>query len=484
MFSLIPQPKKIFYTGGRLSSLPPIDLKKDAGLPDDGSYNIEIAGSRCAITAGGETGFRLAGVTLDQLDAARRGFPRCTIEDSPTYGYRGVMFDCSRHFIPVDELKKLLSSAAFFKYNYFHWHLSDDQGWRIESRLFPELTQIGSVRPFSKFGSVYEPGEYGGFYTREQIGDVVSFCAGLNMTVVPEIDMPGHCSALLAAHPELSCAKTPVAVKTRGGIFGDILCAGDNSVFDFLEKLLGETAELFPGEYFHIGGDETPKTAWKACPACRERIRSEGLRDEEELQGYFTRRAAEIVRSLGKKPIVWNDAVNCCPLPPDITVQYWMGKPENTAAHAERGGKVIMSDFYHCYTDYSYGQTPLSKCLSYDPAPRVFNEAQAKNIIGIETPLWGEYVRDIGRAGYQFYPRAAALAETAWNGGPASPAAREGFADAFRALSPRLVSLGVTPAPEADWDPGVLGRAGRLLSFWRRNFAPETIGDFLKLKKE
>lgn len=308
--SILPKPRELqigegFYQG----ELQQVKQIGDDSLETEG-YRLKIGAQAIEMRAKTQVGFYYAEQTLRQLQRQNGGkLPLCEIVDAPVFAHRGFMLDCVRHFFPVTDLKRLIEAAARMKLNRFHWHLTDDQGWRIQIDAFPKLTQLASMRPCSNFGRYREAGPHGGFYTKEEIREIVAFCAERQITVIPEIEMPGHASALLSAYPEFSCDGKPVQVKTRGGVHADTLCAGKEETYAALESILTEVMELFPGKRIHLGGDEAPKDHWKACPLCQRKMRQEGLKSEVELQCWFTDRMADFLKSHGREAVVWNDAL-------------------------------------------------------------------------------------------------------------------------------------------------------------------------------
>lgn len=456
---VIPQPNKVIFTGGSFPLpggshiLEHTERREDLSLGQE-EYRLQVKRDGAILTAATAQGFFYGEQTLLQMERSyERRLPCLRIQDQPRFPYRAFMLDSARHFWTVPQVKQMIDAAVLFKFNTFHWHLTDDQGWRIEIDAYPELVEIGSVRRRSAFGTVIDENEYRGHYTKEDIREIVRYCEERFIEVVPEFDIPGHTSAVLAAFPELSCTGKPVEVQQTQGIFKDILCAGKEEAFTFAKTVLGEMAELFPGRYIHIGGDEAPKTRWKACPLCQERIKAEGLKNEEELQGYFTNRIAEYLATLGKTPMVWNESLKSGILNQTIIPIHWMDKKPVTdcARWVNHGGHMVNGDFFHYYTDYEYTRTPLKKTYSYDPAPRGVKPAALSGLLGVETMLWTEHVRDMGRMGYMAYPRFAAVAESGWT----LPVHKDenGFKEAFRHVTPRLKELGITPASPKKWNP-------------------------------
>jgi len=354
--------------------------------------------------------------------------PVVYIQDQPRFSYRGMHLDVSRHIFPVAFIKKYIDLLAFYKYNYFHWHLTDDQGWRIGIKQYPRLTEIGSTRKETIVGhqgnepEVFDGKAYGGFYTREEIKEVVGYAASKYITIVPEIEMPGHALAALSAYPELGCTGGPYETATRWGVFDDVFCTKDE-VFVFLENVLTEVADLFPGPYIHIGGDEVPKTRWKACKACQLRMKQEGLHSEEELQSYFVQRIEKIVAARGKRIIGWDEILEGG-LAPNATVMSWRGTEGGIAA-ARLGHDVIMTPGSHCYFDhYQFdrtteplaigGLTQLSKVYAFEPVPDALNNAESKHILGAQANVWTEYLQQPDDISYMILPRMAAMAEVNW----------------------------------------------------------------------
>jgi hypothetical protein len=329
------------------------------------------------------------------------------------------MLDVARHFRSVSFVKRYLDVMALLKLNVLHLHLVDDQGWRLEIKRYPKLTDIGSRRPGQE-----------GFYTQDEIREIVRYAAERFITVVPEIEMPGHCLASLAAYPELSCSGGPFAVQTRWGITPDIYCAGNEAVFTFLENMLDEVLPLFPGTFVHIGGDECLKDRWKACPKCQARMKTEGLRDEHELQSWFIKRMERWLNVRGRRLIGWDEILEGG-LAPNATVMSWRGMEGGIAA-ARAGHDVIMTPTTHCYLDYEYILLPLEKVYAFEPVP---DGVPPERVLGLQGNLWSEFTpteQDVDR---QVFPRLCALAEVAW-----SPAARRDWTD-FQARLPACLDL-------------------------------------------
>lgn len=438
-----------------------IVLKIDDSLDALGQegYRLKVTPTEVVITAKAPAGLFYGGQTLRQLlppailstskvDGVKWTVPCVTIEDYPRFAWRGMMLDTARHFMPKEFVKKFIDVLALHKLNTFHWHLNDDQGWRIEIKKYPELTEISSWRKETVIGrntQQYDGTPHGGFYTQDEIREIVAYAQQRFITVVPEIEMPGHCVAVLAAFPELSCTGGSFEVQTRWGIFSDVYCAGNDQVFAFLEDVLAETMELFPSEYIHIGGDECPKTRWKACPKCQARIKKEGLADEHELQSYFVHRIEKYLNAHGRRIIGWDEILEGG-LAPNATVMSWRG--ENGGIQAARAGHdVVMASNTHLYFDYYQarpeneplsigGFIPLEKVYGYDPVPSVLTDAQKKHIIGVQAQLWAEYISTPEHDEYMAFPRGCALAEIAW-----TPAEKKDYGDFYARLTDHIKRL-------------------------------------------
>jgi len=357
--------------------------------------------------------------------------PCVRIEDRPRYSYRGMHLDVARHFFPVSFIKKYIDYIAMHKMNVLHWHLTEDQGWRIEIPGLEKLTSVGSWRKqtlqghYSDQPHTYDNTPYGGYYTTEEVKEVLAYAAERYVTVIPEIEMPGHSRAALAAYPELSCAGGPFEVMTKWGVSKDIYCAGKEETFAFLEKVLTHVMALFPSEYIHIGGDEAPKDRWEDCPDCQRRIQSEGLKNEHELQSYFIARMEKFINSHGRRIIGWDEILEGG-LAPNATVMSWRGMSGGIAA-ARAGHDVIMTPTSHCYFDYYQGDadteplaigglTTLEKVYSFEPTPGdSLTDDQEKYILGGQANLWTEYIKTPSYAEYMVLPRMCALAEVLWS---------------------------------------------------------------------
>ena len=389
--------------------------------------------------------------------------PRLMIEDYPAFPYRGMHLDVARHFFPVSFIKKYIDLMALHKMNNFHWHLTEDQGWRVEIKKYPLLTEVGAWREETLVGHggrppfVYDGVPYGGFYTQDEIREVLAYAAERYVNVIPEIEMPGHATAALAAYPHLGCTGGPYEVITRWGVFPDVFCAGNDAVFYFLEDVLTEVAELFPSRFIHIGGDECPKTRWSECPKCQARIEAEGLADEYELQSWFIRRIEEFLLTLDRNIIGWDEILEGG-LAPNATVMSWRGTEGGIAA-ARLGQNAIMTPVSHCYFDYYQadpetqplaigGFTDLEKVYGYNPVPEELSEEEARFILGAQGNVWTEYIKTPEHVEYMAFPRAIALAEVVW-----SPASARNYGDFLNRLKKHVQRL---DALHVNYYPGNL----------------------------
>lgn len=422
----------IFSAYDPISGTPlPITLQLVAfdTLVPEGYYSLRVEEDRITITSNRESGLFYGTRTLIQLleIANEQGsIPCLTIVDHPRFSWRGMHLDVVRHFFPVEFVKKYIDLLARYKMNSFHWHLTDDQGWRIEIKQYPKLTEIGGWRSGSQIGPYsrleYDTIPYGGSYTQDEIREVVAYAAARHINVVPEIEMPGHALAALAAYPELGCTGGPYEVEKGWGVFEEVFCPTDTTI-RFLENVLTEVMELFPGPIIHIGGDECPKESWKVCAHCQQLMKEEGLKDEHELQSYFIQRIERFVNSKGRKIIGWDEILEGG-LAPNAAVMSWRGTEGGVTA-AKSGHDAVMSPGSHCYFDHYQGDpaneplafggyTTVQKVYSYEPVPNELNAEQAKHILGAQGNIWTEYILSPEHVEYMALPRMAALAEVLW----------------------------------------------------------------------
>jgi hexosaminidase len=420
----------------------------------EGAYSLTVTSKNIAISGQTASGTFYGMQTLIQLlpvpiPNSRIQIPFVTIKDYPRFAYRGMHLDVGRHFFPVSFVKKYIDYIALHKMNYFHWHLTEDQGWRIEIKKYPKLTSEGAWRNGTIIGRYPGKGNdntrYGGYYTQEEVKEVVRYAKERYVEVIPEIEMPGHGSAAIAAYSWLSCfpaeptaipanmiSKKSVDEQANGkiklvqetwGVFDDVFCAGKDSTFLFLQDVIDEVITLFPSRYFHVGGDECPKTHWKKCPFCQQRMKDNGLKDEHELQSYFIQRIEKYLNSKGKTLIGWDEILEGG-LAPKAVVMSWRGEAGGIAA-ARQNHDVVMTPGAWVYFDHSQslnedsitigGYTPVEKTYSYKPVPDSLNAEQAKHILGAQGNVWTEYMANTRKVEYMIFPRMSALSEVLWS---------------------------------------------------------------------
>ena len=419
-----------------------VNVTRDETMPAE-AYRLFVTSCRIDIVAGGAQGAFYAVQTLRQLlpaaayeadDVRAVELPVVTIEDKPCLGYRGMMLDVGRHFFTVDEVKEALDIMALHKLNVFHWHLTDDQGWRIEIRKYPKLTEIGSVRSRTLIGR--DPGgtydenckfdetPYGGYYTQDEIRDVVNYAAERFITVIPEIEFPGHAVGALASYPWLGCTGEQYEVRQTWDIDDRVFCIAKETTFDFIEGVLEEVLELFPSEYIHIGGAESPTVMWKKCPHCKARMKAERLKRPRRLQNYATARVEKFLNAHGRRLIGWDEILEG-DVTPTATIMSWRGAEGGIKA-AKMGNHAIMAPTTHCYLDYYQtrdtvgeplaigGYLPVEKVYSLDPYEMLTADEQ-RCILGVQANLWTEYIATWPHAEYMLLPRLSALAEVGWS---------------------------------------------------------------------
>ena len=397
------------------------------------AYKLSVDSKGIQITAGSAAGVFYAVQSLIQIFPDAQGplaIPAVMIEDHPAFSYRGMHLDVGRHFFPVSFIKQYIDILSRYKMNRFHWHLTEDQGWRIEIKRYPKLQEIAAFRDetlkghYNDVPQVYDGKRYGGYYTQDEVREVVEYARRRFVTIVPEIEMPGHAQAAIAAYPELGCTGNPVKVATKWGVFEDVFCPSETT-FTFLENVLREVMDLFPGEYIHIGGDECPKTQWKNSPVAQEVIRREGLKDEYELQSYFIRRIEKFLNANGRQIIGWDEILEGG-IAPNATIMSWRGVEGGIEA-AKQNHNVIMTPTSFCYLDYYQalgkdeplaigGFLPLEKVYAFNPVPAALQGDAAKFVIGAQGNVWTEYMQDEKKVQYMVYPRMQALSEVVWSG--------------------------------------------------------------------
>lgn len=434
-----------------------IILKSDYKTDKPESYNLTVTAKQIVINGSDDAG------TFYGVQTLRKSIPATTeenpvlfkpvdIQDYPRFSYRGMHLDVSRHFFTVEEVKEYIDILALHNINRFHWHLTDDQGWRVEIKKYPELTTIGSKRDETVIGrntGKYDGTPYGPyFYTQEEIKDVVDYAQKRFITIIPEVDLPGHMLAALTAYPNLGCTGGPYKVSPEWGIFEDVLCAGNEDIYPFLENVFTEIVELFPGELIHIGGDECPKTRWAACPKCQAKIKSLGLKAdkehsaEERLQSYVISHMEKFLSDKGRKVIGWDEIMEGG-IAPNAAIMSWRGTEGGIAA-AKMGHDVVMVPTKYLYFDYYQtddlsqekfgigGFVPVSQVYNFEPMPEGLTPEQQKHIIGVQANLWSEYVLNFPHAEYMVLPRMGALSEIQWT----MPEKKD-----YQTFLPRLVKL-------------------------------------------
>lgn len=446
-----------------------IIFRRDASL-DKEAFRIRIGRCRINVYSSTHSGTVFAIATLKQLmpagiysgtpdKAADWSIPCVEINDSPRFGHRGVLLDCSRHFFEIDEVKKILDVMAMYKLNRFHWHLTDDHGWRVEIKKYPLLTEVGGWRNGTMIGWDAKSNDgirYGGFYTQEQLRDVVAYAAERGIEIVPEIDLPAHLVSALTAYPHLGCTGGPYQLMTVWDIAKDVLCVGKESSFEFLEDVFTEICDIFPYEYIHIGGDECPKLRWENCPACQAKIKELGLKDSDKwtaehyLQNYVTARVQKMLAEKGRKVIGWDEILEG-DLEPGATIMSWRGVEGGIEA-AKNGFDAIMTPCGYCYLDYcqsdkpeeepiSIGHyVPVEKCYAYEPLDGIPEEAQS-HILGLQGNVWTEFIATPDHVQYMLLPRILALSEVMWSS-PEDKDYERFKADVIAHQLPVLESLG------------------------------------------
>lgn len=446
-----------------------IAMRFDDTIESEEGYQLQVSETKITITAKSPQGAFYAVQSLFQLMPPEifsdqstlklpLQIPTVDIADNPRFSYRGMHLDVGRHFFNTEEVKQFLDLMALHKYNTFHWHLTEDQGWRIEIKQYPKLTEVGGFRKetlvghFSEQPHQFDGKRYGGYYTQEEVKEIVAYAQERFITVIPEIELPGHAQAAIAAYPELGCQDEPVDVMTVWGVSENVYCPTEYT-FNFLENVIDEVADLFPGEYFHIGGDECPKKQWEESTFCQELMRKEGLENEFELQSYFIRRIEKVLNAKGKRLIGWDEILEGG-LAPNATVMSWRGMAGGIEA-AKEGHDVIMTPTDYCYFDYYQSQNPdeplaiggflpIEKVYQFEPVPEEIPAENQKHIIGGQANIWTEYIPDAEQLFYMAYPRASAMAEVLW-----SSSEQRDFQDFSERLLPhfpRLQATGIDPA--------------------------------------
>lgn len=473
--SQLPQAVRPVLTGAKAEE-PAISIQVMQNEFEDDGYQLIIEPVRIKISAGGASGVFYALQSLGQLiqteylrtGSAQPVIPCLVIDDQPRFRWRGFMLDEARHFQGKDTVFMLLDWMARLKMNVFHWHLSDDQGWRIEIRKHPALTEIGSKRSATQSGGFLsrriKPGVHQGFYSQQEIKEIVQYAAERHIRIVPEFDVPGHSGAILAAYPNLGCTGGPYQVNPRWGIHMDILCAGNPETLSFLESLFSEVLELFPGQYIHIGGDEAPKGRWRGCPKCRNLAAQSGFKRVEPLQILMSNQINRFLQQHGRSMMGWNELINE-DLDPQIAIQFWRGDKNGLIDQIRKGRKTVLSNFEAYYLDHAYVHSPLEKVYKFEAVPAALEAEYLGNILGIEAPLWTEFVPNRARLDWQVFPRLFAVAESAWT----NPERKnyEHFLGRLEQQLKLLEQAGIGYAGLTAADPGRFQRLGGWFSLFQ-----------------
>ena len=462
--------KNYFESGNKIKlnsgSKNSINFKIDTTISNEEGYQLKITPEEILITAKNSKGAFYAFQSLRQLlptdfeksKESEFAIQCLEIKDAPQFGYRGMHLDVGRHFFSVDFIKKYIDLMSMLKMNTFHWHLTEDQGWRIEIKKYPKLQEVAAFRNETLIGHYsdqphkFDRKKYGGFYTQEEIKEVVKHASERQIDVIPEIELPGHAQAAIAAYPELGCTGKQVEVATKWGIFDEIYCPKENT-FKFLEDVIDEVITLFPGKYIHIGGDEAPKTNWKKCAHCQKLIKKEGLKDEHELQSYFITRMEKYINSKGKQIIGWDEILEGG-LAPNATVMSWRGINGAVEA-AKQKHDVILTPNSHCYFDHYQstneneplaigGFLPLEKVYSFNPIPEELTKEEAKYVLGAQGNIWTEYMQTSDKVEYMAFPRMIALSEVVWS--KSSNKNYDNFVERLESFNERLDVMNVNYA--------------------------------------
>lgn len=419
-------------------------ISKNEKLGEE-AYILSIQNGNVKVEAADERGVIWALTTLYKRIGTDGYAGDCLIEDAPKMKHRGLHLDVARHFFDANEVKKIIEQISLAKMNVLHWHLSDDQGWRIESRKYPLLHETS-----------------GDYYTQEEIRDVVRFAKERGVEVIPEIDMPGHVRAILSAYPEYSCSGQKVRLAKAGGIYRVIFCAGNDKTYRFIEDLLDEICPLFPSARFHIGGDEAPKHEWKTCPVCQAKMKEEGISRYENLQGYFSAEIAKILKKHGKQPIVWNDSLESDILPEDMQMQYWsVTYNELSAEYVNKGLPWIYSDMFELYLDYPHAMTSVKKMYESRIDMGAVPIDGPGNLLGIEACIWTEHITENEKLEMRLFPRIYVAAELAWSGA-------DDYSDFESRLieeTQRMEAEGISAVKPENWNPQGAARQGEAFGY-------------------
>lgn len=422
-------------------------------------YRLDVSSERVLIAASDQAGAfhavqtikQLLGPAIDAPASSGRAdawhIPCLSIDDRPRLSWRGFMLDVARHFFEKEIIKQILDVMALLKMNVFHWHLTDDQGWRIEIKRYPRLVEIGSKRGDSQVGGYVSLKRTGipheGYYTQDDAREIVAYARERFITVVPEIEFPGHCTAAIAAYPELHCKGKHLAVPATFVTRKGVVCAGKERVYEFIADILDEVLDIFPSKVIHVGGDETSTGTWKHCPDCKALMQREGLHSIHGVQPCFTSRVGKLLSDRGRTLMGWNEVLSSN-LPADAIVQFWTGRTRAILPHLTKGRKFVMSPFFTVYLDHDHVLLPLDMVYNFDPVPKNVSIEQQGNVLGIEAPLWTEWVRTTRRLHWQLFPRLLAVAEAAWT--PPNAKDYPSFKERLARFIPWLQERGINPA--------------------------------------
>ena len=439
----------------------------------EGGYILEISSENVIIRSKSAQGIfygiqslrQLLPVAIEEqieIFGVEWSVPCLFVKDYPRFTWRGFMLDEARHFHGIKAVKRLLDFLALYKFNKFHWHLTDDQGWRIKIERYPNLVKIGSRRKSTQIGGnrsyltrKKSKEKHEGYYTKDELSEIITYAEKFYIDIIPEIDMPGHTMAMIASYPEYSCSGGPFEVSTTWGIKEDVLCPGKEETFEFVQNILSEIMDTFPYHVIHIGGDEVRKSRWKKCPDCQIRKKFMNFSTEGQLQGYFINRISKFLVENGRTPIGWNEVLHK-ELIPEVIGQHWLRGDEQVKEHLRAGRKFIISRFFYYYLDYDYSMTPLSKTYNFEPVPPTLEQEYHDNILGIEAPLWTEWVSNQKRIDWQTFPRLLAVSETAWS--KIASKNYQSFEKRLDSHLDRLEVLGVNYANRKESDPGFFRR--------------------------
>ncbi len=486
---LLPTPKKIEIKSGFISFNNFEEVKTEKKITHsfstDEGYRITINEKGIFIEGACEKALYYAEVTLKQILFNYRGMlPYLYISDEPEFSYRGFMLDSVRHFFTVEEVKKIIDVCALLKFNKFHFHLTDDQGFRFETEKFPLLNEIGSKRKaseFSKEENLQE--EYNFYYTKDDLKEIVNYCHERFIEVIPEFDLPGHTIAVLASYPELSCTGKNIEVETKGGIFTDILCAGNPKTMELIKSVIDEMCEIFTDEYFHIGGDEVPKIRWSECEKCKSKKEELGLKNYQELQGHLMNEVSSYLKTKGKVAVCWNDALkgdNLSSL--NTVVSLWQDKTDKSIEWANSGNKLIVENNFPLYLDYPYALNSLEKIYKFNPKRlKGLTEVGKNSVLGIEAPAWSEHIKNFNELGFRCFPRLFAVAEIAWGTPEKKNYSR--FLRTTKFFCDILKEMKVPVAEQDVWGAAPQKKVNEIIKFGKKTITAQSVVEFLRMQK-